>query len=234
MNRTLNWIVGIVLTLIFLAFLIFVWPVPQIRNAMNAPAAVASPVPIVKPTAAPASQGSTVVVTATGMSDIGSLLGNQPMTPVVGANIVWDELKKMPKWIEKPCLTGDNCLYVQSGKTNEIDLPLLPGKDTFVVPDGTTLVFGAFSGDVTLGSGKSYSYTNGFYGAFTEGTRIKSMHLADGFALLILRDSGQTEYCMRVAQAMNQKWAYDHLYRPSAWTEPVCQGVVTTVIDPND
>jgi hypothetical protein len=177
------------------------------------------------------------------MADIGILLGNQPMTPVVGAKISWPELEKMPEWAKKPCLTvGENCLYVQSGKPNEIDLPMLPGQDRFVVPSGSTLVFGAFSGDLVLESGKSYSESGGFYGALTEGTGVKSMRLKDGFALLILRDSGQAEYCQRIAQAMNQKWApFDgkeavdgHLYRPVAWTDPVCQGVITTVIDPND
>lgn len=40
-NRTLNWIIGTVLALIFLAVLILVCPVPQIWNAMNVPAPVA-------------------------------------------------------------------------------------------------------------------------------------------------------------------------------------------------
>ncbi len=177
---------------------------------------------------------NTVVVTATPMTDIGSLLGDQPMTPQVSGNIEWDELKKMPEWTQKPGLTGADALYVQSSKPSEIDLPLLPNQKTFTVPAGTTLVFGAYSATVVLENGKSYSFKEGFYGAFTEGTQIKSLHIVDGFALLIGRDSGQSEYCMRVAQAINQKWAHNNLYRPSAWTNPVCEGVIATVIDPND
>lgn len=185
----------------------------------------------------PTSGGSnvtTIVVTSTPMSDIGSLLGDQPMTPQVSGNIEWDELKKMPEWTQKPGLTGADALYVQSSKPSEIDLPLLPNQKTFTVPAGTTLVFGAYNATVVLENGKSYSFKEGFYGAFTEGTEIKSLHIVDGFALLIGRDSGQDEYCLRVAQAINQKWAHSHLYRPSAWTNPVCEGVVATVIDPND
>lgn len=220
------------------------------------PPAQTPPVEVVTATMAPATPAATVaptnqvdsqnqvpvVVTATGMTDIGSLLGNQPLTPEVSGTINWPQLEKMPEWSEKDCLvTGVRCLYVQSGKPNEIDLPMLPGQNKFVVPQGSTLVFGAYSGDLALESGKSYSKSGGFYGALTEGTGVKSLHLKDGFALLILRDSGQAEYCKRVTQAMNQKWApFDgkqaiegHLYRPEAWSDPVCTGVVTTVIDPN-
>ncbi len=180
------------------------------------------------------SNTNTVVVTSTPMTDLGTLLGDQPMTPQVSRNIEWDELLKMPEWTQKPGLTGADALYVQSSKPSEIDLPLLPNQKTFTVPAGTTLVFGAYNATVVLENGKTYSFKEGFYGAFTEGTQIKSLHIVDGFALLIGRDSGQSEYCLRVAQAINQKWAHNNLYRPSSWENPVCTGVQATVIDPND
>jgi len=180
-------------------------------------------------------EAAVIVVTATGMPDIGVLLNDQQMTPVVGAEISWDALKKMPEWVELPCLAANaKCLYVQSSKPGQIALPPLKGQTTFIVPQGATLVFGTFSGDLVLGSGKTYSHSSGFYGALTEGTEISSLVLTDGFALLITRDFGQEEYCLRVTQAMNQKWARDNLFRPEAWSEPVCSGTITTVIDPND
>jgi len=191
---------------------------------------------IIQPTAqsVPQNPDVQVVVTPTGMTDIGSLLGDQPVTPQIDGTINWPQLEKMPEWSKKDCLVvGEKCLYVQSGKPNEIDLPNLPGQSNFVVPSGTTLVFGGFTVNLTLGSGKSYDKSNGFYGAITEGTTITSLHIKDGFALLIQRDSGQSEYCMRVVQAINQKWAHENLYRPEAWTDPVCSGIITTVIDPN-
>jgi hypothetical protein len=177
------------------------------------------------------------------MADIGQLLATQKITPQVSGEISWDELKKIDGWTEMPCLTPDvKCLYVQSGKPNSIKLPLLPGQAKFVVPAGSTLVWGTYSGNLSL-EGKSYQKSAGFMGALTENTSIESLEITDGFILLILRDYGQGEYCLRIAQAMNQKWApfekgpdltKDHIYRPSTWSEPVCSGVITTVIDPND
>lgn len=192
----------------------------------------------------PKSADNVTVVTATGMVDIGKLLATPlAITPEISREISWDELKKMPEWVEQPCLTpGAQCLYVQSSKPGQIEVPLPPGQKTFVVPAGTTLVFGTYSGDLVFPNGKQYSITTGFNGALTENTEIKSLVLKDGFALLILRDYGQTEYCLRLTQAMSQKWApFDgkqsidgHLFRPDAWSEPVCSGTITTVIDPND
>jgi len=185
-----------------------------------------------QPSAAPTQPaGQPAVVTATGMVDIGPVLGKQEMTAVPGKEIDWDHLKKMSDWKEDKGLTDVQVLYVQSGTPNEITLPKLEGQDTFVVPDGTTLIFGAYYGSVTLGNGKSYAYDKGFYGALTEGTVVKSMTLRDGFALLIGRDYAKAEYCARIAQAKNEKWSMDHLYRPTAWADPVCEGTITTPLD---
>jgi len=187
-------------------------------------------------TPAPVNDGSTaVVITATGVSDLGQLLNTQQMTPVVSGNIAWDNMKEIADWREDKGLTGAEVLYAQSGVPNQIDLPMLKGDTSFTVPQGTVLIFGALSANVTLGSGNSFTYDNGFYGAIGENTDVKFLTVNNGFLLLVKNPDAQAEYCARIAQAANQKWAMAHLYRPAAWgKDPVCAGTITTVIDPND
>lgn len=179
----------------------------------------------------PTSTVQPIVVTATGVSDLGVLLGNQPMTPVVEGLIDWDHLALMDEWEEFPGVAeGVQVLYVQSGVPNKINLPTLPGVTDSQVPTGTTLVVGGYSVSFRVGE-KSYSFTKGFYGSFLEGTKVANMVIEDGFAVLVRRDDARAEYCARVAQAINQKWAHSHLYRPATWSDPVCEGVVTTPLD---
>lgn len=172
----------------------------------------------------------TVVVTSQPMEDLGVLLEveDQPMTPKPGNLIDWDHLKLMDEWVEGKGLTDAQVLYVQSGTPNEITLVDILGEDG-KVPEGTALIFGAYEGTVEV-NGESYHYGDGFYGVLIEGTEV-SLKLRNGFALLISSENAQPEYCARIAQAINEGWAYTHIFRPSTWTEPVCEGVITTPLD---
>jgi hypothetical protein len=203
--------------------------------ASATPGSESNPTQAVATAVPAATDAPQTVVTATGMPDVGQLLGTEQVTPQVSGTITWNAIDAIPGWVKNPCLTaGINCLYVQSGKQKMLVLPNLPNMNHFVVPQGFTLVFGAFTADLNLADGKSYHETNGFYAALTENTEVSSLAVTDGFILLIPRDEGQGEYCSRVAQAMNQNWAHENVYRPQAWSDPVCTGVISTVIDPND
>ncbi len=171
-----------------------------------------------------------VVETATGMFDVGSPLGDQDMTPLAGVEIDWPHLLKMDEWRVDTGLSGNPVRYVQSGTLGQIIIPPLEGQEKFIVPANASMVFGAFYGNLVI-DGKRYEFSNGFYGVLTEGTTVDSSLLKDGFALLIDRSFAQEEYCARVAQAINEKWARDHLYRPVTWNDPVCTGVITTPLD---
>lgn len=198
------------------------------KPAVNTPAATAEPL-------VATAQPIVVVVTATGVSDLGQLLGNQPMTPIAGVLIDWDHLKLFLKWEEAKGLTEKKVLYFQTGVPNSAPIPQLKaGDQMFTVPTGVVLIYGAYKASITLGDGTTYEFEKGFYNALPEGTIIKKLSLTDGFALLIEAQYAQDEYCKRVAQAMSETppWAHENLYRPAFWgDDPICEGVYTT---PND
>lgn len=227
-----------------------VLPLPSATPSLPAPAATVSPTMIpsaIPPTkaaatlpatpVATATGGSVVVVTATGMFDVGTELGNQPMTAIPGNDVVWDELAKMPDWKMDIGLSRQAVYYIQSGVPNTIGMPKFPDGSK-VVPPGASLIFGAYAGSATI-NGKVYANDHGYYAVLLEGTKIDALNLTDGFALLIKSEYAKDEYCQRIAQAMNEKWApFDgkqpvegHLYRPATWTDPVCSGVITTPLD---
>lgn len=182
-------------------------------------------------------QGSVIVVTATGMFDVGTPLGVQPMIAMPGNDVVWDELAKMPDWKMDIGLSKQAVYYIQSSTIATIGMPKFPDGSK-VVPPGASLIFGTYAGSATI-NGKVYANDHGYYAVLLEGTKIDALNLTDGFALLIKSEFAKDEYCQRIAQAMNEKWApFDgkqsvdgHLYRPATWTDPVCTGVVTTPLD---
>lgn len=239
----------ILITLVVLASLVLaacsmpVWTAPAEPAAPTTTAialATTTPTPFQPPTTTPMVVTPTptvlaqpiVVVTATGVSDLGQLLGDQPMTPVAGTLIDWDHLKLYVGWDKTVGLSGKEVLYFQTGVPNSAPIPRLKESDgVFTVPTGVVLIYGAYKVSITLGDGKTYEFEKGFYNALPEGTIVRELFLTDGFALLIEAQYARDEFCMRLAQAVNEGWAHEHLYRPATWTEPVCEGVVTTPLD---
>jgi len=182
---------------------------------------------------------SAQVVQPTPGLDFGQPLKKQPVTPVVGNRIDWPHGTAMPNWISAVGLTGARVFYAQTSKQGKFDaIPTLPDQTVFTVPPGAVLIVGGFTVNTTLGSGKSYAVSNGFYGALSEGTVVTTATIVDGFVLLIENANARKEYCARVTQAFNERWAPfnerpvkpGHLFRLSAWDEPVCSGSITTPI----
>jgi hypothetical protein len=239
MNK-MKWVLIAVGVVVVVVVTLFVWSGSRLLDMVGNGSVVktlvtATQVPVVTkvPNSAPAknADAAVIVVTATGVSNLGTLLGDQPMTPVPGSLIDWDHLAKLDEWREDFGLTGVPVLYAQSGVPNMINLPLLKDQEVFIVPQGTTLIFGAYSATVSFGGSNHYTHSGGFYGAITQGTKVEMVNIQDGFLLLAKDADAKAEYCARIAQAINEKWAHSFLFRPTDWSEPVCEGVITTPLD---
>jgi hypothetical protein len=144
--------------------------------------------------------------------------------------IDWDHMREYTQWQEEEGLVVDQILYFQSGVPNTSALPMLAEGEVFEVPEGTSMIFGAFAAVLVL-NGESMSHTDGFYAVLEEGTQVDSLMLTDGFALLVVQETAQVEFCARVAQAQLEGWAHNHVYHPEVWSEPVCEGAVSVPLD---
>jgi len=138
----------------------------------------------------------------------------------------WDHLTLTGEWVESVGLSGCDVLYMQSGVPNT----LARDGEVFFIDEDSSLIFGAFSATLDL-EGESYSFSNGFYAGLGSGTAIDKLSITDGFVLMVANSCAEQEFCYRVSQAIEEKWAYEHVFHGMGWEPIVCEGIYSVPLD---
>jgi hypothetical protein len=194
-------------------------------GATNTPTATLSKVE--EPTAIKTQQ---VVVTATGMTDLGPLLNTVPDKNETNPIIDWDQHFKSEKWEEKPCLYDEKviCYYAQTSVEGSFSLSDF-GQVPLTVPNAWHLIAGTYEGSMELENGFSKNHTNGFLFALSSNTVVKSLSLKDGFMKLVPSNIAREEFCAALQQAVDHEWAHDWNYGDDAWGTDPCKGLEIVV-----
>lgn len=206
---------------------------PSLEPTATLPAPAASPtvmpsaIPPTKTVVAtfvPTNPPAQVVVTATGMADLGSVLTPQ-LTAIAEGVIDWD-LGAHP-WKIGPGLVAQEVKYMDTGVLGD-DMVL---DTTMVLPDHMVLICGGTDAKIELVNGFSLAHGGGFYFVLLPHTQIKSLWLQNGFCLFVDEGQSQDEFAARVAQAISSNWAYGHVYQPEEW--PALTGTYSTPLNSN-
>lgn len=181
-------------------------------------------------TSTPAPQ-QIVVVTATGMLDLGKLLLTPQVTAVASGLIDWS--LDAHGWDLRPGLAAPQVFYMDTGVKGRSVVKNLPSQSDGVVqiPENGYLICGGTDAILLLKNGDAISKSGGVYFVLTPDTQIVDLEITNGFCLVTDATWAQQEYAARVSQAISSGWAHAYLYQPNDW--PDLTGVYTTPLNSN-
>lgn len=146
--------------------------------------------------------------------------------------IDWDEQFKSVGFDDLPGMVpGTMVKYVQSSVDD-----VLPLED-FDIPEGYSAIFGAVGVFIQIpdidgdGAPDERNPGGGVYGVLPSGLHINKFTITNGFVLFTATENAQEEFCMRVAQAIEENWAHDKIYPDPTWSDPVCPGEYVVPLD---